>query len=232
MPVDPIERLAANARRRSEQTLQKAQDAITVMAARGDAITVARLAKNARSHARGSIRSPSYANGSSNCARRRQRGHPVPPQPAGRASTRSSTACTWPTSASVNYETRTSSYGERSSSCTGNSGTAGRHETARQRQLSTQRCPGDTAHRQRKVEITAAVVDRLTFGGNIIKTGTDSYRLRTTRTSREEPPHDPPDTGPPHRPGSLTGNRGWGQFKLGGFQRSSQRCGCWWVLKW
>jgi len=28
MPVDPIERLAANARRRSEQTLQKAQDAI------------------------------------------------------------------------------------------------------------------------------------------------------------------------------------------------------------
>jgi len=48
MPVDPIERLAANARRRSEQTLQKAQDAITVMAARGDAITVARLAKNAQ----------------------------------------------------------------------------------------------------------------------------------------------------------------------------------------
>jgi predicted nucleic acid-binding Zn-ribbon protein len=48
MPVDPIERLAANARRRSEQTLQKAQDAITAMAARGDAISVARLAKNAQ----------------------------------------------------------------------------------------------------------------------------------------------------------------------------------------
>jgi hypothetical protein len=47
MPVDPIERLAANARRRSEQTLQKAQDAISVMAARGDAITVAGLEKNA-----------------------------------------------------------------------------------------------------------------------------------------------------------------------------------------
>lgn len=31
MPVDPIERLAANARRRSEQTLQKARDAIAVM---------------------------------------------------------------------------------------------------------------------------------------------------------------------------------------------------------
>ena len=37
-----------NARRRSEQTLQKAQDAITVMTARGDAITVARLAKSAQ----------------------------------------------------------------------------------------------------------------------------------------------------------------------------------------
>jgi len=48
MPVDPIQRLAANMRRRSEQTLQKRQDAITVMAARGDAIAVARLAKNAR----------------------------------------------------------------------------------------------------------------------------------------------------------------------------------------
>ena len=97
---------------------------------------------------------------------------------------RSSTACTWPTSASVNYETRTSSYGERSSSCTGNSGTAGRHEAARQRHLSTRRCPGNTAHRQRKVEITAAIVDRLTFGGNIIETGTDSYRLAHTKAKQ------------------------------------------------
>lgn len=47
MPVDPIERLAASARRRSEQTLQKAQNALTAMAARGDAVTVASLAKNA-----------------------------------------------------------------------------------------------------------------------------------------------------------------------------------------
>lgn len=47
MPVDPIERLTANARRRSEQTLQKAQNAITAMAARGDDVTVASLAKNA-----------------------------------------------------------------------------------------------------------------------------------------------------------------------------------------
>ncbi len=47
MSVDPIERLTANARRRSEQTLQKAQEALTAMAARGDAVTVASLAKNA-----------------------------------------------------------------------------------------------------------------------------------------------------------------------------------------
>jgi hypothetical protein len=47
MSVDPIERLTANARRRSEQTLQKAQDALTAMAARGEAVTVASLAKNA-----------------------------------------------------------------------------------------------------------------------------------------------------------------------------------------
>ncbi len=48
MSVDPIERLTANARRRSEQTLQKAQDALTAMAARGDAVTVASLAKHAQ----------------------------------------------------------------------------------------------------------------------------------------------------------------------------------------
>lgn len=47
MSVDPIERLTANARRRSEQTLQKAQDALTAMAARGDAVTVASLAQTA-----------------------------------------------------------------------------------------------------------------------------------------------------------------------------------------
>lgn len=29
--------------------------------------------------------------------------------------------------------------------------------------------------------LCAAIVDRLTFGGNIIETGTDSYRLATTR---------------------------------------------------
>jgi len=47
MPVDPIERLTANARHRSEQTLHKAQNALTAMAARGDAVTVASLAKTA-----------------------------------------------------------------------------------------------------------------------------------------------------------------------------------------
>ncbi|WP_197048172.1 MULTISPECIES: hypothetical protein [Mycobacterium] len=29
-----------------------------------------------------------------------------------------------------------------------------------------------------------AIVDRLTFGGNIIETGTDSYRLAHTKTAR------------------------------------------------
>ena len=30
--------------------------------------------------------------------------------------------------------------------------------------------------------LVAAIVDRLTFNAHIIETGTDSYRLRTTRT--------------------------------------------------
>ena len=47
MPADQVERLTANARRRSEQTMHKAQDALAAMAARGGAITVAGLAKNA-----------------------------------------------------------------------------------------------------------------------------------------------------------------------------------------
>ncbi|MEU0678073.1 ATPase [Streptomyces sp. NPDC006172] len=29
-------------------------------------------------------------------------------------------------------------------------------------------------------------MDRLTFGGNIIETGTDSYRLATTRAARAQ----------------------------------------------
>lgn len=33
--------------------------------------------------------------------------------------------------------------------------------------------------------LCAAVVDRLTFGGNIIETGTDSYRPATTRVQTE-----------------------------------------------
>lgn len=47
MPADQVERLTANARRRSEQTLQKAQDALAAIAASGGAITVAGLAKYA-----------------------------------------------------------------------------------------------------------------------------------------------------------------------------------------
>lgn len=36
--------------------------------------------------------------------------------------------------------------------------------------------------------ICAAIVDRLTFGGNIIETGTDSYRLAHTRQRLQEAP--------------------------------------------
>jgi len=34
--------------------------------------------------------------------------------------------------------------------------------------------------------LCAAIVDRLTFGGNIIETGTDSYRLAQTRARAEQ----------------------------------------------
>jgi len=33
--------------------------------------------------------------------------------------------------------------------------------------------------------LCAAIVDRLTFGGNIIETGTDSYRLAVTRAAQQ-----------------------------------------------
>jgi hypothetical protein len=33
--------------------------------------------------------------------------------------------------------------------------------------------------------MAAAIVDRLTFGGNIIETGTDSYRLRATHARHQ-----------------------------------------------
>ncbi|MGE7388193.1 ATP-binding protein [Streptomyces sp. NPDC004126] len=36
--------------------------------------------------------------------------------------------------------------------------------------------------------LCAAIVDRLTFGGNIIETGTDSYRLATTRARATQQP--------------------------------------------
>lgn len=35
--------------------------------------------------------------------------------------------------------------------------------------------------------LCAAIVDRLTFNGTIIETGTDSYRLASTRARSEEP---------------------------------------------
>jgi hypothetical protein len=48
MPAKQVERLTANARHRSEHTQQKAQVALAAMAARGDAITIAGLAKHAK----------------------------------------------------------------------------------------------------------------------------------------------------------------------------------------
>jgi DNA replication protein DnaC len=33
--------------------------------------------------------------------------------------------------------------------------------------------------------LCAAIVDRITFGGNIIETGTDSYRLARTRAAQQ-----------------------------------------------
>ena len=39
--------------------------------------------------------------------------------------------------------------------------------------------------------LCAAIVDRLTFGGNIIETGTDSYRLRTTQARHHAPSRTP-----------------------------------------
>ena len=38
------------------------------------------------------------------------------------------------------------------------------------------------------LRLCAAIVDRLTFSGNIIETGTDSYRLATTRARAEQQP--------------------------------------------
>jgi DNA replication protein DnaC len=34
--------------------------------------------------------------------------------------------------------------------------------------------------------LCAAIVDRLTFGGNIVETGTDSYRLAHTKASKAQ----------------------------------------------
>ncbi len=39
--------------------------------------------------------------------------------------------------------------------------------------------------------LAAAVVDRLTFHAHIIQTGADSYRLRASRTARNQPPKPP-----------------------------------------
>jgi hypothetical protein len=79
MSVEQIERLTANARHRSHQTMQRAHETLTAMATRGDAVTVARLAQSATVHAHGSTPSPNCLNGSNSCARPRLRDHQDPP---------------------------------------------------------------------------------------------------------------------------------------------------------
>ncbi|MGV7411823.1 hypothetical protein PJJ87_28870, partial [Mycobacterium kansasii] len=44
--------------------------------------------------------------------------------------------------------------------------------------------PDHTANSGIKIEITAAIVDRLTFAGQIIETGSASYRLAQARKTR------------------------------------------------
>jgi hypothetical protein len=44
--------------------------------------------------------------------------------------------------------------------------------------------------------LCAAIVDRLTFGGNIIETGTDSFRLAQTRAKSGELPESAGDREP------------------------------------
>ena len=63
--------------------------------------------------------------------------------------------------------------------------------------------------------LCAAIVDRLTFGGNIIETGTDSYRLAQTRARAGHasqltttPGPSPPSAEPPfHHPGKAPHGR-------------------------
>jgi hypothetical protein len=56
--------------------------------------------------------------------------------------------------------------------------------TARQRHLPTRRQAGKPGISTVRVEISAAIVDRLTFAGQIIETGTTSYRLAHARHAR------------------------------------------------
>lgn len=61
-------------------------------------------------------------------------------------------------------------------------GGAGRRGPGRRRRA------GGSAKTFTDPRLCAAIVDRLAFGGNIIETGTDSYRLATTRARAEQQP--------------------------------------------
>ena len=61
--------------------------------------------------------------------------------------------------------------------------------------------------------LAAAVVDRLTFRAHIIQTGTDCYRLRTTR-ARRPPAHKPdPEIHHGQSPTARSTTAGWGQIR-------------------
>jgi len=55
---------------------------------------------------------------------------------------------------------------------------------ARIRQKEHVRAPHSWTKTFTDPRLCAAIVDRLTFGGNIIETGTDSYRLAHARAAR------------------------------------------------
>lgn len=86
MPADQASRLAAHARARHEQTLQRAQAALAAMASDGAAITIARLAAQA-----GVSRAWIYTQpGLRDQVGRMQHGHTPGPPPARQAGSRAS----------------------------------------------------------------------------------------------------------------------------------------------
>ena len=79
MSDERISQLTAHARRRAEQTTLKAQEALAAMSARGDGVTVARLAQNAAVSRSWIYTQPEL------CERIEQLRHAAPSRPTGSA---------------------------------------------------------------------------------------------------------------------------------------------------